>query len=168
MIRPYLPCFLALFILAVPKESVGQGGELAGLNEVSLLVEELPSSTKRFSIKQAIKDHALVLLRSKLPRLSVVNESSTIFPPYVYIRVNLRIGSTFGGKEVDYYGSVTVDINRYVTINRTGKRTYGSIWNSSSNMTGPREGSAVNHVREVLDGLLTKFAADWYRDNPAK
>ncbi len=29
MVRLYLPLFLALFILAVPKESVGQTGQLA-------------------------------------------------------------------------------------------------------------------------------------------
>jgi len=163
----YLLLGVALFVVSVPEGLRAQNGRLAGLDEVNILVEDLPSSTKRLGLtEQSIKDQVLVLLRSKLPRLSVVNNSSTIFAPYVYIQVNLRIGKTVGGKEVDFYGSVQVDINRYVTINRTGKRTYGTIWNGSSTLTGPMNGSAVNDVRDTLDDLLTKFAADWYRDNP--
>lgn len=47
MIRLYLPFFLALFFLVVPKESVGQNGELADLNSVRIVVEKLESKERK-------------------------------------------------------------------------------------------------------------------------
>jgi len=163
MIRLYLSVFFALFVLVVPKESVGQNGELAKLNEVKIVLAALTSEQKKLGLKtQAITDHALVLLRSKLPRLSV--KDSAI--PYVYININIGIGKV-GGVARDYYGAIRVEIKRHVIINTTGKSFYAVVWDTGMRVTGPMN-DAVDESRIVLELLLTQFAADWYRDNPAK
>jgi len=161
MVRLYVAGFFAMFMLVVPKESVGQNGQLAELNEIKIVVEYLRSETKRLGLKRlAIKDHVLVLLRSKLPRLSV--KDSAI--PYIYINVKLGIGLR---AEIDYFGSVTVAVKRGVIIVETGEAIAAGVWNKGRALTGPKK-SAVNNVREALNSLLTAFAADWYRDNPTK
>jgi len=50
---------------------------------------------------------------------------------------------------------------------RSFKRESGIVWESIYLIKGVPD-EAVAHAREVLDELLTDFAADWYRDNPLK
>ncbi len=98
---------------------------------------------------------------SKLPRL-IINESSDSF---VYIRITLFIGQSVKGKKLDYFGSVKLKVKRRVSILKTGKTTLADIWDYSYIITGPMS-NANTHSRDILDQLVTRFAADWYRDNP--
>ena len=157
MYRLFLPLIFALLILAVPEESAGQYGGLTELSEVKIVVEELSREEKKLGLSEdQVKNHVFVLLQNKLRRRLVQDSVK----PYVY--VNINVGITDRG---DYYGTVKVDIYRQVTINKTGKIFLASVWSGGISLTGP-EGDAVNHVRSLLDQLLTGFAAAWYRDNP--
>ncbi len=157
MYQLFLPLFVALFILAVPEESAGQYGGLTELSDVRIVVEELSRKEKKLGLSEdQVENHVFVLLQSKLRR-RLVNDS---VEPYIYININ--VGITDGG---DYYGTVKVDIYRQVTINKTGKIFLASVWSGDISLTGPQR-DAVNHVRSLLDQLLTIFAAAWYRDNP--
>ena len=128
MVCPYIPCFLALFFLVVPRESIGQNGQLAELNDVKVAVEYLPGKLERLGLRrQAITDHAFVILRSKLPRLTVNNSASSI----VYININLELGSTTRRVEIDYFGAIEVSVMRTVRIIKTNGVTYADLWGRS-------------------------------------
>jgi len=132
MVRVYLPFFLALFILVVPKESVGQLGHLAEVNDINITVEDIGSDEQKLGFKkQEIQSHVFVLLRSKLPRLAVRDVS------YSTIYVNINIGLTNTGS---YYGSVRVEILRPATIKKTGKLTTGTFWIRDTRLSGPPGG----------------------------
>ena len=161
MARLYPMLLFALMVLVMPVESAGQNGQLAKLSEVKIVVEKLSRETKELGLKVGdIKNHAFVLLRSKLPRL-VVKDSSA---PYIYIRINIGKGKS-GDSVAGYYGAVIVEVKRIVTISKTGRVAFASLWNDGTILIGPK-GGAVSVVREVLDVFLTTVAADWYRDNP--
>jgi len=163
MIRLYLSVFSALFILVVPKESVGQYGNFTDLSGVTIQVGKLGSVTKKLGIDEtAIKNHALVLLRSKLPRLLVKDSADST----VYIHVD--VGEVTTGREaIGYYGFVTVSVSRVVTIMKTGKVTEADLFSGTQRLRGPLSHTS-DGVRGVIDNLLTSFAAAWSKDNPSK
>jgi len=159
MVRLYLPVFLALFIVAVPKESAGQNGELAGLSEAHIVIKDLSNISKAVGItRNGITEYVFVQLRSRLPRLEI-KKSAT---PYVYVTISVNRSQSPG-----YFGSVSISINRSVTINQTGKIVSAPIWNDYLSFEGPPNQIDAG-VRYALDRLITNFAADWYRDNPPK
>ena len=161
MVRLYLPFFLALFILAVPREAAGQNGSFTDVSEVAIQVEELNSQAKNLGLDEtAIKNHVLVLLRTKLPRLLVEDSALS------RVHINVDVGDIRTGSEVlAYYGSVSMGVTRMVTIMETRKVTLAFLYNSTIRITGPPSRTSEN-VRGVLDQLLTGFAAAWYQDNP--
>jgi len=163
MVRLYLPLFLALFILGVPEESPAQNGNFTDLSEVTIVVEKLDSESKNLGLDEtAIKNHVLVLLRTKLPRLLVEDSALS------RVHINVDVGDIRTGSEVlAYYGSVSMGVARMVTIMETRKVTLAFLYNSTIRLTGPPSRTSEN-VRGVLDQLLTGFAAAWYQDNPSK
>ncbi len=158
MIRLYLPLFLALLLFMVPRESMGQNGELAQINSVTIVVRVTDEAKHMGQTEDVIKDTTLVLLRSKLRRLEI-KKSAT---PYVYVTISVNRSQNPGN-----FGSVSVSINRSVTINQTGKIVSAPIWNDSIIFEGPPNQLDAG-VRYALDRLITNFAADWYRDNPSQ
>ena len=158
--RLYLILSLVILTLAVPVESRGQN--LAKLREVNILVEEMSSESKELGLtREDLKNHAFVLLRNKLPRL-VINESAT---EHIYIRVHLAYSGLEGRRKVGYFGVTEVKVFRVVAIAKTKKFTAASVWDNYNLLTGSLDRPTA-FVRESLDRLLTKFAADWIRDNP--
>ncbi len=93
--------------------------------------------------------------RGKLPKLRVSKSAS----PFVYIRVSIKTHNT------GYFGAVDLKLNQGVTIRLTGKWFNVYVWESMYLVFGS-PGKAPDNVRSTLESLLTKFAADWYRDNP--
>ena len=164
MVRLYLPLFLALLILTVPKESIGQNGQLANIHQIGIVIEDLTDDAKELGLtKHGLKNHALVLLRSKLPYLNV-HESA---PEKILIAVPLYYLTIDDRSKIGFYGSVMVRVFRPVTVNATGKLMRAVVWLESYTALSALDiGPAT--VREPLDQLLTIFAADWYRDNPTK
>jgi len=162
MIRPYLPIFLALIILAVPKESAGQYANFADLSEVAIVVDKLEVAAEKFGLDEmAIKRQVLVLLQSKLPDL-IVNDAADSG-----VGILIIVGESKGhqGNTLGYFGSVSVGLTRKVTIMKTGAMTSGYLWYGARAIKGPTSG-LIEHVRDVLDQLLTDLAAVWHRDNP--
>ena len=163
MIRLYLPIFLALFILAVPKESVGQNGQLAGLTEVKIVTGALSAKAKELGLsKSQINQQVFVFLRSKLPSLSVSDTAT----PSIKVMVGLDPIRSSSKRELGYYGTITIKVYRHVLVSKSGKSVIAPVWTDGYSLHG--SDSAVSHVRGLLDTLLTSFAADWYRDNPSK
>jgi len=165
MVRLFLSVFFALFILAVPKESVGQTGQLAGLTEIKILVENLSRAAKQSGlIGTQFKDHILDFLQSKLPRLAVAKSGDS----FIDVSINIDYVTTASGRSNnDFNGSILLQIYRKVAVHKTAKVVLVPVWTKSFSLEGPLS-SAHSHVRDTLDDLLTKFAADWYRDNPSK
>ena len=163
MVRLFLSVFFALFILAVPKESVGQTGQLAGLTEIKLLVKTLSRAAKQSGLTETqFKDHILVFLQSKLPRLAVAKSGDSFFD----VSINIDYVTTASGRSKrGFNGSISLQIYRKVAVHKTAKVVLLPVWTKSFPLEGPLS-SAHSHVRVTLDDLLTKFAADWYRDNP--
>jgi len=117
MVRLYLPFFLALFILVVPKESEGQYGKLAELTEVRIVVENLKEAKEKLGLtSKDVENHVLVLLRSKLPGLEVSRSLSSL----LYININLGL-ATSHGKPFGYFGAIDVEVRREVIIIGTKK-----------------------------------------------
>ena len=162
MARLYRIFYLALLVLVVSVESAAQTGELARLSEVAILIETLSRDAKELGLnRDDIKNHVFVLMRSKLPRL-IVNESAD---PYVYIRATLHIGKSKSGTKLNFYGAIQLHVKRRVSISKTGKSMFSDVWESIYIITGQMSDTNAQ-TRHFLDLLVTKFAAEWYRDNP--
>jgi hypothetical protein len=160
MVRLYPILFFALFVLAVPVESSGQNGQLAKLSEVHLVVERLSQDVKELGLnRDDIRNHVLVNLRRKLPRL-VINESAVAF-----IDIVANINKVGGEIIKGYFGEVQIQVYRRVIVVESGRFTIAPVWTNSFILTGPPD-RAVASVREALVRHLTRFAVDWYRDNP--
>lgn len=160
MWRLYLPFFVALLILAVPRELAGQWehDRLAELPEVRIVAEGLMGDIEKSGLnKESLTNHTLALLRKKLPRL-VINKSAESF-----LYVNARL-SRLGEEKTVYYGAVWVGVYRPVIIKKTGKSISAMVWFRARSITGPLD-DAVTHVRGNLDILITHFAAHWHRGN---
>jgi len=164
LIRLYLPFFLALLFLAVPKESVGQAGNLAQISALEIFVT-LTKTAKELKLSESkIKDQALVLLRSKLPRLEV--KDSALYDLGVILNLQyMRLNDH--DKPVGYSGYVVVAVNAYVNHPLTNKPVYVLLWHQINYVAGPVD-NPFEYVDSSLDDLFTAFAADWYRDNPSK
>jgi len=104
VLRLYIPFFLALFFLVVPKESAGQDGDLTNVSEVSIVVGKLDSPSKTLGLDEmAIKNHVFVLLQSKLPRLLVKDYADSrihIIVDLAHIKVENEV--------VGYYGFTAI------------------------------------------------------------
>ncbi len=161
MFRLYLPLFLTLLILAIPKESVASS-MLAELREVTINVA-VGKHAKKFGVaEKGVKNHTLGLLQSKLPHLVVMK---SVLPK---VSINITLGGTNAGVEkVGYFGQIEVEVFRIVTIQKTGMVILANVWETGMSFVGPGD-RATTHVRRILDELLTRFAADWNRGNPRK
>ncbi len=165
MARLYPMLLFALLVLMLPVESAAQSGQLAKLSEVQLFLTFDGGDEKELALTEKdLKNHVFVLLRSKLPRLAVKESTKSS----IRISTDLSIGTGGEGKiKLFYYGHVSLTLSRPVIYEETGKSGYGIAYQATHSLTGPfRREVASTHVREVLDRLLTLFAADWYRDNP--
>ena len=164
MIRLYLPFFLALLFLVGPKESIGQDGQLTQINSVTIVVWLSDKAKEMGLTKRGIKDQILVSLRSKLPRLAV----NKLAHYRLLVSVSLvyeRIPS--GEKTNTYFGHILVAVLGYVTQLETNKPVLAPLWTLASSLMGPAPDSSET-ANNIVDQMLTKFAADWYRDNPSK
>jgi len=159
MVRLYLPIFLALLILVIPKESVASD-MLAELREVAINVA-IGKNAKKFGVaEEGVKKHTLGLLRRKLPYL-VIKDS--VLPK---VSINITLGSTNAGvEEIGYFGQIEVEVFRTVTIQKTGMVILANVWETGMSFVGPGD-RATTHVRKIIDELLTRFVADWHRGNP--
>jgi len=164
MVRLYLPFFLALLFLVVPKESAAQYGNFAEMSEVSILVEIRGTETEKLLFDApVIKNQALVLLRSKLPRLLVKDSADSVVSVSVYAGKT----KTVGGRTIGHFGYLSVGVSRKVRIIKSGTITHGYLWYNTMAIIGPTS-DVMENVRPALDRFITDFAAAWYRDNPAK
>lgn len=139
---------------------------LEGLQAVKILVEDLGEAAAKEQInRRMLEDQVLVILKSKAPQLSY--DPSVI--PYLYVNVSLLSSS------VGYAANVSLELVRPVEI-LVGVHRHGetprrrlpavvSVWDSAFAMRGPPQGAA-EHVRRVLDRLMEKFLADYFRANP--
>jgi len=147
----------------VPKESLGQNGELVKLEEVRIVVAHISKVEKKLGLtKEDLKNHIFVFLRSKLPRLKVREYAES----YIWIGVTPDY-ITQGASKTGVYGLVDVRVYSAVTIKTSKRNASVAIWVATNTFIGPL-GDISTQVKEWLDRHLTKFAADWYRDNPSK
>ena len=160
MARLYLMLYLALLVLVVPVDSAGQNGQLARLSEVHIVVERLSQDAIELGFnRDEIRNYVFVNLGRKLPRL-VVNESAV---PFIDIVANIN---KVGGEIISgYFGEVQIQVYRRVIVIESGSATIAPVWTNSFVLTSPPDRAAAS-VREALVRQLTRFAADWYRDNP--
>ena len=164
MIRLYLLFPLALLFLAVPNQSEAQYGNFTDLNEVAIVVPRLESGAKELDLDESeIEDQLHELLRNKVPNL-LVRESADAS---IWVLVNVARSTAYQGYALGYFGSVSVGVRRKVIVMNTGKITSGYLWYDTHAITGGIS-DLGEHVRSVLENILTSFAAAWDRDNPAK
>ena len=108
----------------------------------------------------------LVGLRRDIPRLAV-RESAR---PFLHLAVSVLRHTTMGGRELGFSAFVNLNMFRPVTILEdvgAGEVTFdlASVWHEGLLLFGPRS-SMLRQVKDSIDRLLTKFAADYYRQNP--
>jgi len=164
MARLFPILYFVLLVLLVPVESVGQESYLTKtlnkLDEVKIVVEIYDDAKELGLNEEDIKNHVFVFLRSKMPSLKV-KDSAT---PYLQVWSTLAFIKV-EGRKIGYYGDVKVEVLRLAVVSKSQRPALLIVWNSSILFTGPR-GDASTDIKKYLDKLLTKFAADWYRDNP--
>ena len=144
MVPLFLSVFFALIILAVPNESVGQNGQLAGLTEIKLLVKNLSHAAKQSGLTETqFKDHILVFLQSKLPHLAVAKSVDS----FIDVSINIDNVTTASGRsDRGFNGSILLQIYRKVAYHKTAKVVLLPVWTKSFSFEGPLS-SAHSHVR---------------------
>lgn len=162
MSRFYLPFFLILFFLLCPEISAGQSAELARLQSVTVEIDKLDRSERELGMNEALlSEHALALLRSKVPLLKVNQPSA---------EGTLLVDATLGivkkdGKTIRYYGVLEVEAFRLVAIQKNEQLIWAPVWDGQYILTGRPE-QAVDQVKDTLGLIITEFAAKWHQDNP--
>ncbi len=164
MSRLYPMLLFALLVLMVPVGSAGQDiyltKTLNKLDEVKIVVGIYDDAKELGLNEEDIKNHVFVFLRSRMPSLKV-KDSETPF---------LRVWSTLTfikveGRKIGFHGDVRVDVLRSAVVAKSRRAAILIVWSEYELFSGPL-GNASSDVKKLLDALLTKFAADWYRDNP--
>jgi hypothetical protein len=158
---------LAALILGLPiPVRAGPEAKLEGLRAISILVETPNKEAEDALItKQALEDQVLITFRSKAPKLRIDNKAAS----YLYINLNfMQNGSR-------YVGVLSLELDRPVEIligedvpGQTPTKRFwaiATVWDHSTLFTGGNSG-AMDHVRAILDRLLERFLADYYRANP--
>ncbi len=129
--------------------------KLGNLVELQILVEEVGPEGRNIGLtREMLYNELLVLLRSKLPRLKIVEGK---FGDYLYL--NLNVLTHTGGAIT---GNVLLEMNREVSVLATGAQTKVGVWSKSEIFSGSR-GRAPSQVREMVADLVTNFAADYYK-----
>ena len=108
----------AILLLAGLAETADQSlsglkDRVGNLTQVYIVVENLhPEAVQMGLTEQFLEGELFVQLRASLPRLKVERGP---LAELVYLRVTVR-GSKFGGQVIGYFGSVELQLVRYVTI----------------------------------------------------
>jgi tol-pal system protein YbgF len=126
-------------------------GSLAKLREARLLARVTPEGTKAGLSENNLRRVALDALSKKLPSL-VVNNSASAF-----IAISVQLAPDQKGGKNELFGTVTF----YVLDLHTKK----IAWGKSHYVTAPSE-IAHSTIQYSLESLISRFAADWHRDNP--
>lgn len=139
--------------------ALGDPENLRNLPKVAVVIDlGGPGAASEGLTQEVLRDEVIVLLRAKLPRLSLMEPE---------VNDILGISVTIGNidERSGYYGGIAINLFRAATIKSTGQVTIVSVWHGIRYFKGPRM-SARSSIRESLDEMLTKFASDWYRGNP--
>ncbi len=110
--------------------------------------------------KDEIQDDLIVLLRTKISGVqftqgdssaeAILGVSVTIFPR---------------GDEVSSWGVMSFQVHRAARLATTGQPAWGEVYQKEIYWQVPT-GLFKGHTRRVLEGQVTAFAAEWYRQNP--
>lgn len=112
-----------------------------------------PTGIDKDSFEKSIKDLALVILKSKLPKIEI-NDSSS-YTLYV------TVGAT-SGKSI-FISGVNVQLLRLVHIDK--EQIFAPVYTNSYIYSNALSEFEVD-TREVIEKLLTGFIADFYRGRP--
>lgn len=112
-----------------------------------------PTGIDKDSFEKSIKDLALVILKSKLPKIEI-NDSSS-YTLYV------TVGAT-SGKSI-FISGVNVQLLRLVHIDK--EQIFAPVYTNSYVYSNALSEFEVD-TREVIEKLLTGFIADFYRGRP--
>ena len=116
--------------------------------------------------RKAIIDYVYVWLKPKLPKVQIESETGTSsggcgpWAPTLIVTVALE-GGKMDGRNVDYFGFLDIQLIRK-TQWETGKVNVGVAYHRIAIIAGPLRRSA-RYVYELLDQLLTDFAAEYYK-----
>ena len=112
-----------------------------------------PTGIDKDSFEKSIKDLALVILKSKLPKIEI-NDSSS-YTLYV------SVGAT-SGKSI-FISGANVKLIRLVHIDK--EQIFAPVYTKSYIYSNALSEFEVD-TREVIEKLLTGFIADFYRGRP--
>ncbi len=152
--------------LALPTLARALDGHLEGLRVIAILVEPLDKTAEGDQItKQLLEDQVLVAMRSKAPNLRVDSKAD----PYLYVNLTYLVTGP-----MTYAANLSVDLRRPVEVlvgadnpgQTPSKRiwTLAPVWEAGTIFTGSRS-RASERVRSILDELLERFLAAYYRSN---
>lgn len=167
--RPQWGGFMVLFLLLAfmfmfPVQSSAQTFKLqnlAALRAVHVVVEDIGQDGKDLGItEEDLKAHLIVLLRNKVPKLSVKASAWE----YIYLNVTLNF-SEVGERKVGFHGNVELEVVRPGTIEGIRGTTLLEVWKRGMLIGGPLN-SVSMMVRENVERLVTLLAADWLQANP--
>lgn len=154
---------VALSVLVISKESAGQTGRLAGLEEIRVVVESLGRIEDKTRLNRGdLTIHTLALLKEKVPRLVIKGTAKS----FIYINARLAV-SQAGGRTNNYFGAVWVGVYRPVIIKKTGLPVSAMVWYRAQGVEGILAG-ARDYVQQTLERILIVFATEWSRDNPGQ
>jgi hypothetical protein len=130
------------------------------LKSVEIVVEDMSTDAAKVGLtREDLESTALVALKSKLPKIAIVNTVGS----YVYINVTLVCSEYVCAANVD------VSLSRPTTVLDDDKTEVGfqmaNVWHENMLFISPRD-TMSHRVKEYVDEALTSFAAVWYKANP--
>ena len=150
--------FFAAFLLPVDGSAQDvlrshQINSLKGLESVAIVFTASDESQALSNIRD-LGDSIEVMLAKDAPRLKIAEDPGNGVP---WLRVSYNVRQQGGGV-------FTLTLYRWVKLNSAD--LFAPVWTSYQGWFGASTSGTSQVVRETLQTLLTRFAADYIRANP--
>jgi hypothetical protein len=154
-------CLRAFLVVIASSSGVAFAGskDLANVQCMHILVEELGPGTTATGVNQAaLADGLLVRMKARLARVDLSSKC------YDMLYLNLTVDRVHNqnGQDRGYYGAVRLEVLRPAVLTATNEPTLVTVWVYSVPFVGSTA-SPQAHALEIVEELLDKLGADYYR-----
>ncbi len=134
---------------------------VSNLRCVGIVIEDMPKEAISEGIdKNTLKEHLLVSMKSKIPRLAISEECE---PNYMYLNVMFMPVNSRGKDLIGYAACIRLELNRRGVITEADRAAFVSVWNRSIIIF--KSSDPASYIFEQVDELVTGFAAAYYEVN---
>ena len=150
------------------QQSGQESGPLSNLRGVSIVIGDLSTDGRGLGFSRSqLESQVLVGLKRNIPRLTIERNAIST----VNLNVLVLRDREVSGRDIGLTAYIFLSLERPVVIfsddykSSLGGFTLATVWRMGLLISGPSQ-SSREQVRDALDRTLTRFAADYYRQNP--